>query len=349
MGDKIKQMLKSTYELEGLLLLVESRGENTSDMILSIIKEKTDEVGQFANELCAMSNGDEEQMPVTPDKDIHFTDLSDDDNHVVVKDEDAVFNKSIYEGQDERHVDYSNELENIDTHKVEVEEETAEEPAAVDSTFQFYNGSDEEEETEPEVEMELVFNPGDEPTEDFEQESEEEKPVEEEVTTEEENEEEPEVEMELVFRPEDEYKEDFVEENEEPTENEPFVTEEPKEGVPFVTEMEEQPVIEEEEEKEEIVEKPSFAEPQKEVVTLDEAYIRDKSKLLRNAFSINDKFRFQRELFGNNATEMTDAINLADAMNSYSEAEEYFYEDLGWDKESEEVIEFMKIIKNHFL
>lgn len=336
MGDIIKQMLKSTYELEGLLLLAESRGENTSDMILSIIKEKTDEVGGFANELCALSNGDDEQMPVTPDKEIQFTDLSDEDNNVVVNDEDVVAHESIDEDQDERLVDYENELQNVNTQR----EESVEQPAN-ETPFQFYNGSDEEE-NEPEMEMELVFKPEDELTEESFEELKE---------TESENEEEreePEVEMELVFKPEDEYKKDFEEENETATnEDEPFVTEEPKEENPFVTDEEEQSVNEEEREEETVeVKDPA---PEKEVVTLDEAYIRDKSKLLRNAFSINDKFRFQRELFGNNATEMTDAINLADAMNSYSEAEEYFYEDLGWDKESEEVIEFMKIIKNHFL
>ena len=84
-------------------------------------------------------------------------------------------------------------------------------------------------------------------------------------------------------------------------------------------------------------------------LTMDEVFIRNKSKDLRNAFSINDKFRFRRELFGNNATEMNDAINLVDAMKSYAEAEDYFYNDLGWNPEAEEVNEFMTIIRNHFL
>ena len=34
---------------------------------------------------------------------------------------------------------------------------------------------------------------------------------------------------------------------------------------------------------------------------------------------------------------------------AFDEAEEYFYGDLGWDKDSEEVKEFMTIIRNHFL
>lgn len=70
---------------------------------------------------------------------------------------------------------------------------------------------------------------------------------------------------------------------------------------------------------------------------------------MRSAFSINDSFRFRRELFGNSAAEMADAINLAEAMQTFDEAEEYFYGDLVWDKDSEEVKEFMTIIRNHFL
>ena len=35
-------------------------------------------------------------------------------------------------------------------------------------------------------------------------------------------------------------------------------------------------------------------------------------------------------------------------MSSYEEAEDYFYNDLGWDKNSEEVADFMNVIKNHF-
>lgn len=72
------------------------------------------------------------------------------------------------------------------------------------------------------------------------------------------------------------------------------------------------------------------------------------SKDLRKAFSINDKFRFRRELFGNSDSDMTDAINLVSAMSSLCEAEEYFYHDLEWDAENEEVQEFMAIIANHF-
>ncbi len=92
----------------------------------------------------------------------------------------------------------------------------------------------------------------------------------------------------------------------------------------------------------------SEEESPSEPITLDKVLTRNKSKELRSAFSINDMFRFRRELFGNSAADMTDALNLVEAMGNYAEAEDYFYNDLGWDKDSEEVVEFMDIIKNHF-
>lgn len=86
-----------------------------------------------------------------------------------------------------------------------------------------------------------------------------------------------------------------------------------------------------------------------EPLRLDEKLQRSRSKDLKSAFSLNDTFRFRRELFGNSAAEMTDALHMVEAMHSFDEAEDYFYGDLGWDRESDDVKEFMAIIKNHFL
>ncbi len=85
-----------------------------------------------------------------------------------------------------------------------------------------------------------------------------------------------------------------------------------------------------------------------EVLNVEQMIACQGSKDLRKAFTINDKFRFRRELFGNSDTEMTDAINLASAMTSLNEAKEYFYNDLEWDAENEDVKDFMTIIANHF-
>lgn len=84
------------------------------------------------------------------------------------------------------------------------------------------------------------------------------------------------------------------------------------------------------------------------VITLDEKLARDTMTDLRKAFSINDRYRFRRELFGNNEADMTDAINLVSAMASMSEAEDYFYNDMEWDSDNEEVKDFMEIVARYF-
>lgn len=75
---------------------------------------------------------------------------------------------------------------------------------------------------------------------------------------------------------------------------------------------------------------------------------RDDARSLRQMFTINDKFRFRRELFGNSETEFADTLNLVSAMGSLAEAEDYFYGDLEWDADSEEVEAFMGIITRYF-
>ena len=77
-------------------------------------------------------------------------------------------------------------------------------------------------------------------------------------------------------------------------------------------------------------------------IRLDEKLARD------SAFTLNDRFRFRRELFGNSENRLVEAIDIIDAMNSLDEAEEYFYGDLGWDRESDDVKDFMAIVANHF-
>jgi hypothetical protein len=85
-----------------------------------------------------------------------------------------------------------------------------------------------------------------------------------------------------------------------------------------------------------------------EPMRLDEKLARESSRNLRKAFSLNDRFRFRRELFGNSDIEMSDTLNLVEAMSSYAEAVDYFMTDLQWDAENPEVAEFMAIIEKHF-
>lgn len=66
------------------------------------------------------------------------------------------------------------------------------------------------------------------------------------------------------------------------------------------------------------------------------------------AFTINDKFRFTRELFRGSEGEFRDTLETISGMSGFDEAEEYFYEDLCWDPDNDDVKAFMSIVKSHF-
>lgn len=85
-----------------------------------------------------------------------------------------------------------------------------------------------------------------------------------------------------------------------------------------------------------------------EIIRVGDLIQRDISRNIKKAFTLNDRFRFRRELFENSDVQMTNTLNMIEAMQSFSEAEDYFYNDLEWDKDSTEVQEFMEIIKKHF-
>ncbi|MGN0231257.1 MAG: hypothetical protein ACI4A8_03490 [Muribaculaceae bacterium] len=85
-----------------------------------------------------------------------------------------------------------------------------------------------------------------------------------------------------------------------------------------------------------------------EQVRLDDVLQRNISKNLKRAFTLNDRFRYRRELFENSDVQMSNALDLVETMHSYAEAEEYFYGDREWDRESPEVKDFMEIIRKHF-
>ena len=255
--DEIKSMLREVLELEGLLMVADSRGDETPDAVFTLIKEKIEQLREYTSCLPDVAVGEQvdEQEPVVEPED--------EPEYVL---------------------------------EAEPEEEIEPEP---------------EDELEPEIEAEQEY------------------------------EQEPETEIEEELEPE--------------VEAEPEIEEEPK------SELEEEIEAEPEEEPEPEIVPEIEAEPEPEIIknvdetapeaiiTLDEAFIRNKAKDLKSAFSLNDTFRFRRELFGNSAADMNDAIDLVNAMNSYEEAEDYFINDLGWDAESDEVGEFMEIIRNHFI
>ena len=65
-------------------------------------------------------------------------------------------------------------------------------------------------------------------------------------------------------------------------------------------------------------------------------------------FSVNDKFRFRKELFNNSDVDFNNTVALVASMEDYNEAEDYFINEEGFDPANPVVKEFMDIIKRYF-
>ena len=65
-------------------------------------------------------------------------------------------------------------------------------------------------------------------------------------------------------------------------------------------------------------------------------------------FSINDRFLYSRELFGGKVADFESALKDVAGMESYEEAEEYFYTEWNLDPESPIVHGFLEVIANYF-
>ena len=85
-----------------------------------------------------------------------------------------------------------------------------------------------------------------------------------------------------------------------------------------------------------------------EPLRVDQKLQRHLSRDIRKAFSLNDRFRFQRELFAGSANAMNTAIEHIEMMRSYGNAELYFFSQLHWDRDNEVVKDFMAIVRNHY-
>lgn len=67
------------------------------------------------------------------------------------------------------------------------------------------------------------------------------------------------------------------------------------------------------------------------------------AKLLK-AFTLNDRFRFRRELFGGDDADFTETLKLLVDMDSYADACDYLYNDMMWDSSDPNVADFMAIV-----
>ena len=89
-------------------------------------------------------------------------------------------------------------------------------------------------------------------------------------------------------------------------------------------------------------------QPEPDQLTLEEKLARERARDIFKAFTLNDKFRFRRELFRDSQEEFDDALRVISGMSDVSEAEEYVYDDLCLDPDNEDVKAFMDVIIKHF-
>ena len=73
-----------------------------------------------------------------------------------------------------------------------------------------------------------------------------------------------------------------------------------------------------------------------------------KGRALRTYFALNDKYRFRRELFGNDGESMSAAIEALAQLRNLTEAEDYVYSRLGLDPDSDATREFIEVITPYY-
>lgn len=69
----------------------------------------------------------------------------------------------------------------------------------------------------------------------------------------------------------------------------------------------------------------------------------------RKAFSLNDRFRYKRELFGGDEEKMNKALSDLNELQTYEESISYLYTELKWNIENESVAEFINFLEKRFL
>lgn len=88
---------------------------------------------------------------------------------------------------------------------------------------------------------------------------------------------------------------------------------------------------------------------EKQGVSLNEILEKQSLSDFRKAFSLNDRFRFRRELFGGDEARMNKAISDLNEIHSYEESVTYLNNELKWNVEDAAVADFMKLLEKRFL
>lgn len=290
----LQQILSIVYEVEGLLLLAQSKGNDTPNEIYDLIQEKLKVISQsFPSKEIISDNSESINQDSESEDDRSHGNLADDYD-----------DEYSYESEDERsHGNLEDDYDNLNY----VEPENEHSPVEIEDIDKY---------TPSEIE---ANNEDNSIITEYE-------PIEAHIKDESEN-------------------DDFIEESD--IESVEIVSEDIFESIDSETEELDDDIIE-------LDDIDSYDDIEddntvlSEPITIEEKLAIQNTRDLRTAFTINDRFRFKRELFGNKDTELADALNMISAMSSFAEVQEYFFEDLEWDKDNPEVIDFLKIISNYF-
>lgn len=87
---------------------------------------------------------------------------------------------------------------------------------------------------------------------------------------------------------------------------------------------------------------------EKQGISLNEILERQNLSDFRKAFSLNDRFRFRRELFGGDEEKMNKAITELNDIHSYEESVTYLNNVLQWNVEDVSVADFIKLLEKRF-
>lgn len=311
----LQQILSIVYEVEGLLLLAQSKGNDTPNEIYDLIKEKLNMISQsFPSKEIISDNYESINQDSESEDERSHGNLEDDyDEEYSYETEDERSHGNLeddyddeysYESEEERsHGNLEDDYDNLNY----VEPENEHSPVEIEDIDKY---------TPSEIEAD---NEDNSIITDYE-------PIETQIKDESEN-------------------DDFIEESD--IESVEIVSEDIFESIDSETEELDDDIIE-------LDDIDSYDDIEddntvlSEPITIEEKLAIQNTRDLRTAFTINDRFRFKRELFGNKDTELADALNMISAMSSFAEVQEYFFEDLEWDKDNPEVIDFLKIISNYF-
>lgn len=128
---------------------------------------------------------------------------------------------------------------------------------------------------------------------------------------------------------------------------EPLQTEDiTKNNIPEISEPVAVPEIKTEETPQSILVKEKIVSSQTEILneSIEKRLIVD----VRKALSLNDRFRFQRELFNNDAQYMNRTLDQIGSYTQLADVLDYLKETFHWDKENTHATDFIKIVIKKF-